>query len=372
MMPNVSSRRLYLNYDRFDTNYHYVVPELSQSTQFKLNHNKPLEEYNEAKSLGIDTRPVLLGPVSYLFLAKAARDAPADFQTISLLSKLVPLYTEILSQLKNAGAAWVQIDEPILVLDSALQYQSEFTHVYAELEKVAPRIMLTTYFGRLEENLKFVSKLSISGLHVDLDREPKQLDSVIAALKQTHITLSLGYISGRAVWKNEFSTTVANVQKAIDALTAERVIVATSSSLLHIPVTLASETQLTAEQKDWFSFALEKAEEVATVAAILSGSQAADVASALEKNKSSIEKRRQFEKNSDDSVRKRVASISPKMLERQNPYPVRREAQKKHLQLPKFPTTTIGSFPVSFHLSLTNKTNDHNSKRKKFGLLELD
>jgi len=250
-----------------------------------------------------------------------------------------------LTELKQAGAEWVQIDEPILVLDSAINFQTQFVQAYAELEKVAPKIMLTTYFGRLENNLTFVSKLPVAGLHIDLDREPGQLQAVLAAVKPATTVLSLGLVSGRNVWKTDLSVAISLAQKAVDALGAERVIVATSSSLLHTPVTLASEKQLTAEQKDWFSFALEKASEVATIAAVLSGSQDTGISAALEANKISISKRREFERNSDDAVRKRVAAITPEMLNRKSPFSVRREAQKSHLNLPKFPTTTIGSFP---------------------------
>lgn len=331
---------------RFDSNYHYVVPELSKATDFKLTFNKALAEYTEAKNAGFETRPVILGPVSYLVLGKAARDAPAGFQTISLLAGLLPLYVQLLSQLKHAGVGWVQVDEPVLVLDSAINYQTQFTQAYTELEKIAPKIMLTTYFGRLDSNLAFVAKLPVAGLHIDLDREPQQLDSVVAAVKPTSIVLSLGLVSGRNIWKTDLSAAIALARKAVDALSADRVIIATSSSLLHTPVSICSETQLTPEQKDWFSFALEKAGEVATIASVLSGSQESSVSAALEANKVSIAKRREFERNSDDAVRKRVAAITPDMLDRKSPFPVRREAQKKHLNLPKFPTTTIGSFPV--------------------------
>lgn len=165
--------------------------------------------------------------------------------------------------------------------------------------------------------------------------------------------LSIGVVSGRNIWKTDFAAAIKLGQSAIDALGADRVIVATSSSLLHTPVTLQSENKLTEEQKDWFSFALEKAAEVATIAAVLSGSQDAAVTAALEANKVSIAKRRQFETSSDDSVRKRVAAITPKQLERASPFATRKEIQAKHLNLPKFPTTTIGSFPVSLaHLSI--------------------
>ncbi|KAJ1308475.1 hypothetical protein OPQ81_004179 [Rhizoctonia solani] len=329
----------------FDSNYHYVVPEFSESTDIKLVYNKALAEYNEAKALGIDTRPVVLGPLSFLLLGKNAKEASSSFDRISLLPKLLPVYEQILSQLKAVGVEWVQVDEPVLVLDLAEKYANEFATAYETLSKTGVKILLTTYFGRLDSNLKFVAKLPIAGLHIDLDRAPAQLDEVIAAVKDTQIVLSLGLVSGRNIWKNDFEASINLGKKAVDALGSDRVIVATSSSLLHTPVTLANENKLTPEQRDWFSFALEKAHEVATIAAVLSGSQDPAVSSALEANRESIRKRREFEHTSDDAVRKRVAAITPDDLNRKSPFPKRWEAQKQHLALPKFPTTTIGSFP---------------------------
>ncbi|KAJ7590964.1 cobalamin-independent synthase [Mycena floridula] len=329
----------------FDSNYHYVVPEFSAETEFKLNFNKALEEFTEAKAVDIVTRPVILGPISFLVLGKASKDAKAGFQAISLLPKLIPVYKTLLADLKAAGAEWVQIDEPVLVLDSAANYEKQFATAYAELAPVAPQIMLTTYFARLDSNLNFIAKLPVAGLHIDLDRAPAQLEEVVAAVKPTSIVLSLGVVSGRNIWKTDFGAAIKMGQTAVDVLGSDRVIIATSSSLLHTPVTLASEKKLTAVQKDWFSFALEKAGEVATIAAALSGSQDAAVTAALEANKVSIAKRREFESTSDDTVRKRVAAITPDQLERKSPFSVRKEIQAKHLNLPKFPTTTIGSFP---------------------------
>ncbi|PCH41101.1 5-methyltetrahydropteroyltriglutamate-homocysteine S-methyltransferase [Wolfiporia cocos MD-104 SS10] len=329
----------------FDSNYHFVVPEFSDETDFKLNFNKALEEYNEAKALGIATRPVVLGPVSFLALGKAAKDAKPGFQPISLLPKVLPVYKQLLADLKAAGAEWVQVDEPVLVLDSAAYLEKQYASAYAELAPVSPKIALTTYYGRLDSNVTFVAKLPVAGLHIDLDRAPRQLDEVIAAVKPTSFVLSLGVVSGRNIWKADLQAGIALGQKAIAALGAERVVVATSSSLLHTPVTLAAENKLTAEQKDWFSFALEKATEVSVLASALSGSQDAAVAAAIEANKVSIAKRREFERTSDDAVRKRVASITADMLERKSPFAVRKEVQAKNLNLPKFPTTTIGSFP---------------------------
>lgn len=252
----------------------------------------------------------------------------------------------LLADLKTAGAEWVQVDEPVLALDRAATLESQFISAYNALSKVAPKILLTTYFARLDSNLNYIAKLPVAGLHVDLDRAPGQIDEVLAAIKPTNIVISLGLVSGRNIWKNDFAASIKIGQKAVDALGADRVIVATSSSLLHTPVTLSAETNLTPQQRDWFSFALEKASEVATIAAVLSGSQDPAVAAALEGNKVSIAKRREFESTSDDTVRKRVAAITPDMLDRKSPFSVRKEIQSKHLKLPKFPTTTIGSFPV--------------------------
>jgi 5-methyltetrahydropteroyltriglutamate--homocysteine methyltransferase len=321
------------------------VPEFSEETDFKLNFNKAIEEYKEAQALGIETRPVVLGPVSFLALGKASKDAKPNFQPLSLLPNLLPVYKQLLADLKAAGAEWVQLDEPILVLDKAAGYEKEYTSAYTELSPVAPKILLTTYFGRLDSNVNYVAKLPVAGLHIDLSRAPGQLDEVIAAIKQTNIVLSLGLVSGRNIWKTDFQAAIKLGQKAVDALGQDRIIVATSSSLLHTPVTLASEKKLTAEQKDWFSFAREKAQEVSILAKVLSGSQDATISTAVKANDESIAKRREFERTSDDVVRKRVAAITPDMLERKSPFAVRKEVQKKHIELPKFPTTTIGSFP---------------------------
>jgi 5-methyltetrahydropteroyltriglutamate--homocysteine methyltransferase len=337
----------FLYIHRFDSNYHYVVPELSDETEFKLNFNKAVEEFNEAKAAGINTRPVILGPISFLVLGKPSKEAKPGFQAISLLPKILPVYKQLLTELKAAGAEWVQIDEPILVLDTAANLEKQYLATYGELAPVAPQILLATYFARLDSNITYIAKLPIAGLHIDLDRAPGQLDAVVEAIKPTKIVLSLGLVSGRNIWKTDFAAAIKLAQKAVDALGQDRVIVATSSSLLHTPVTLASENKLTLEQKDWFSFALEKAAEVAIIAAAVSGSQDPKIAAALEENRTSIAARRKFETSSDDTVRKRVASITPEQLDRKSPFAVRQEAQKKHLDLPKFPTTTIGSFPVS-------------------------
>lgn len=347
---------------------------MSGSTEFKLLFNKAVEEYNEAKAEGITTRPVVLGPVSYLVLAKAGRDASPGFKPITLLEKLLPVYKQLLTELKAAGAEWVQIDEPVLVMDVAEGLAKQYATAYSALASVSPKIILATYYGRLDTSLEFVAKLPVAGLHIDLNREPRQLEPTLAAVKSAGLILSLGAVSGRNVWKNDFAASIKLGQKAVSELGQDRVIVATSSSLLHIPVTLESEKKLTAEQKDWFSFALEKASEVAVLAAILKGSQDAAVSAALEANKKSIDARRKFEATSDDAVRKRVAAITDADLHRKSPFTKRWEAQKA-LDLPKFPTTTIGSFPVSMLDAIANSLLIFvpiRSKPKRFALLGLN
>ena len=235
--------------------------------------------------------------------------------------------------------------EPILVMDKGADYAAQFKQAYEEFNKAAPnvKLILTTYFGRLESNINFVKDLPIAGLHIDLDRVPEQLDEVISAIADTKIILSLGLISGRNIWKTDLAAALKTAQAAASKLGNDRVIVATSSSLQHCPITLASEKKLKADVLDWFSFAVEKCGEVATLAKAVADSNS--VADALEKNAASIKARREFEKNSDPAVRNRVAAIKPDDLKRKSPFEVRREVQKKHLNLPPFPTTTIGSFP---------------------------
>jgi 5-methyltetrahydropteroyltriglutamate--homocysteine methyltransferase len=325
----------------FDSNYHFVVPEISPSTQFKLNKNKYLDEYNEAKELGITTRPVVIGPITFLALSKAARDAPAGYEPLSALDSLLPVYVELLQQLKDAGVEHVQIDEPVLVQDKGESLGAEFAKVYKKLSEVSPKITLTTYFGRLGKSLDFVKDLPVYAVHIDLDRAAQQFDEVVAAVKPTKLVLSLGLVSGRSIWKNDLKASKEKAEKAIAELGQDRVVVSTSSSLLHTPVTLTSETRLTDEQMSWLSFALEKCDEVAVLAKALNG----NTTEAFEKNTKDIAARREFERNSDSAVRDRLAAVTEKDLKRSEEFPARRAAQVEYLGLPKFPTTTIGSFP---------------------------
>ncbi|SCV99755.1 LAFE_0B01794g1_1 [Lachancea fermentati] len=338
----------------FDSNYHYVRPTFSHSTQFKLNGQKPVDEFLEAKALGIQTRPVLVGPVSYLFLGKADKDS-LDLEPLSLLEKLLPVYAEILKKLAEAGATQVQLDEPILVLDLPENVQAAFKTAYKFLGKQSglPAITLATYFGTVVPNLNAIKNLPVAGFHFDFVRNPEQFDDVVSILNDKQ-TLSVGVVDGRNIWKNDFAKSSAFVQKAIEKLGKDRVIVATSSSLLHTPVDLENEKKLNPEIKDWFSFATQKVKEVVVVAKNVSGE---DVSAELAANAKSIASRASSNITNDAAVKKRVAAIDEKMATRAAPFPQRLEEQEKVFNLPLFPTTTIGSFP---------QTKDIRINRNKF------
>jgi len=344
----------------FDSNYHYVKPTFQDNQTFELAKNpKPVEQFLEAKEAGIHTRPVILGPVSFLHLGKADRDQKVD--PISLLDKLLPVYEQLLQELKKAGAETVQIDEPVLVFDLPSKVREAFKPAYEKLGALqgssGPQIVLATYFGDIVHNFDVVdsSLKNLYGLHVDLVRNPEQLESVISHLGEKQI-LSAGVVDGRNIWKNNFKRSIEVLESAIQKLGKERVIVATSSSLLHTPHTLESEKNLDEEVRDWFSFAAEKTKEVAILAkAVTDGPKA--VEAELAANEKSANSRATSKRTNNPEVKKRVESITKEQYERKSGFPTRYAAQKKHLNLPQFPTTTIGSFP---------QTKDIRIQRNKF------
>ena len=328
----------------FDSNYHYVKPTLQDGQTFKLSSNpKPVVEFLEAKEAGISTRPVLLGPVSFLALAKADRDQKVD--PISLLDKLLPVYEELLTKLKEAGAETVQIDEPVLVFDLPAKTKDAFGPAYKKLagDKL-PKLVLATYFGDIVHNIDVLTHLKdLYAIHVDLVRNPEQLDAVIAALGPNQ-TLSAGVVDGRNIWKANLKKAIEKVEAAIQKLGKDRVIVASSSSLLHTPHTLKSEKKLDEEVRDWFSFAVEKAGELAVIAKAVSEGPAA-VRDTLEANAKSVQARTSSKRTNDPKVKERQSKVTEDLFNRKSPFPTRIAQQQKNLNLPLFPTTTIGSFP---------------------------
>lgn len=328
----------------FDSNYHYVKPTLLNDQSFTLTENpKAVADFLEAKEAGFITRPVLVGPVSFLALGKPDRDQTVD--PIDLLDRLLPVYIDLLQKLKAAGAETVQIDEPTLVFDLPSKTKAAFQPTYEKLAALGdkiPQIVFATYFGDIVHNIDAIPK-DIYALHVDLVRNPEQLETVLGAIGSKTI-LSAGVVDGRNIWKTNFKRAIETVETAVQKLGKDRVIVATSSSLLHTPHTLASEKNLDAEIKDWFSFAVEKCSEVAIIAkAVTEGPDA--VREQLEANAKSIQARATSKRTNDPKVKERQSKIVEKDYNRQSEFPVRMEQQQKSLGLPLFPTTTIGSFP---------------------------
>jgi 5-methyltetrahydropteroyltriglutamate--homocysteine methyltransferase len=329
----------------FDSNYHYVKPTLQDNQTFKLASNpKPVRDFLEAKEAGITTRPVLLGPVSFLALGKA--DRGQSVEPITLLEKLLPVYVQLLQELKKAGAETVQIDEPVLVFDLPAKVKEAFKPAYEKLSAAqGPEIVLATYFGDIVHNFDVVDAAfkNVSAIHVDLVRNPEQLEQVIEHLGPKQI-LSAGVVDGRNIWKTNYKKAIEVVETAVQKLGKDRVIVATSSSLLHTPHTLDSEKTLPEEVKDWFSFASQKAVEVATIAKAVTEGPAA-VREQLEANAKSMQARASSARTNDQKVKDRQSKITKEMHNRQSPFDTRYAQQKEHLSLPIFPTTTIGSFP---------------------------
>jgi len=330
----------------FDANYHYVKPTLQDGQTFKLSSDpKPVVEFLEAKKAGYTTRPVLVGPVSFLALGKADRGQTVE--PISLLDKLLPVYEELLIKLKEAGAETVQIDEPTLVFDLPLKVKNSFKPAYEKLAALGdkiPKLVFATYFGDIVHNIDVLSSLhDLYAIHIDLVRNPEQLESVIAALGPKQ-SLSVGVVDGRNIWKTNLKRAVEIVETAVQKLGKERVIVASSSSLLHTPHTLVSEKKLDAEVKDWFSFAVEKTHELATIAKAVTEGPAA-VREALEANAKSVQARASSKLTNDPKVKEAQSKITEQMYNRKSPFPTRIAQQQKQLDLPLFPTTTIGSFP---------------------------
>ena len=318
----------------FDTNYHYIVPEIEPGCKLSLGRLKVLDDYREAKALGYQTRPVLLGPVTWLSLAKGHDDP------FALLDEVLGLYGVILGHLARAGAEWVQIDEPILVTDLSDVQRRALVRAYARLGRVGPKLMLTTYFGGLGDNLSFAAALPVAGLHVDLIRAPDQIEA-LAKVAPADLLLSLGVVDGRNVWRTDLDALLFRLEPV--AATRD-LILAPSCSLLHVPVDLALETRLDDEVRQWLAFAVQKVEELALLKLALNGGRAS-VSGPLAAATRAVIARGTSARIHDQAVQARLAAVSPAMRERGASHAEREAAQAAVLGLPRYPTTTIGSFP---------------------------
>lgn len=323
----------------FDTNYHYLVPEFSRQQKFALSSPKLFEETAEAQALGYRVKPVLLGPLTYLWLGKVSGSA---FDRLELLDALLPVYWQILARLAAQGADWVQVDEPALVLDLPGQWQAAYRHAYAELAAAGPRLLLASYFGALGDNLPLAAALPVAGLHVDLVRAPEQLPALLEILPADKV-LSAGVIDGRNVWRTDLAARRAWL-RPVRARLGERLWLAPSCSLLHVPVDLTLEPQLDAELKSWLSFATQKLDEVVLLARALA-QETPELGAQLRHSSAALAARADSARISRPPVQQRLAAVTPALGERKNPYPLRAIQQRAWLKLPPFPTTTIGSFP---------------------------
>ncbi len=346
----------------FDTNYHYIVPEFVKDQQFELSSKKVVEAYLEAKEAGIQTKPVLIGPVSFLLLGK---EKESGFDRIDLLERLLPVYIRLLKNLKAHGAEWVQLDEPCLATNLSGQVQSKLQEAYNQISKEVPnlKILLASYFDCYGQNLKTVLSLPVEGLHLDLVRCPSQLDDILSVKDMPMKILSLGVVDGRNIWKNDLAASLKQIEKAISQMGTDRLMVSPSCSLLHTPCDLETETNesvLTPVIKNWLAFARQKIDEVVTLGELADHNNADS--SILEASNQVQNSRKTSNLIYNESVRKRVNSIIDTDAHRSNSFASRKVLQKEALQLPSFPTTTIGSFP---------QTDEIRKQRRKFKKGEL-
>ncbi|KYH07700.1 5-methyltetrahydropteroyltriglutamate--homocysteine S-methyltransferase [Chryseobacterium cucumeris] len=344
----------------FDTNYHYIVPEFYKNQQFKLSSDKIFNEFAGAKQAGINAKPVIIGLVSYLLLGKEKEEG---FDKLDLAGNLLPVYTEILTKLQDQGAEWIQFDEPFLALDLTEKAKETYLSVYAEIRKRFPKLkfIVATYFDGLKDNASIAVSLPVNTLHIDLVRNPEQLDDILNVIPES-LSLSLGVTDGRNIWKNDYEKSLSFIRKAVEKLGSERILIAPSCSLLHSPCDLDFETNLNPEIKNWLAFAKQKVKEVVTLKQLASGTENEQVLEAFEENKRAIESRRTSSLIHNDQVKQRVNSVTEKDAQRINTFKIRKEEQQEVLQLPLFPTTTIGSFP---------QTTEVRSWRAKFKKGEL-
>lgn len=351
----------------FDTNYHYIVPELTKGQQFQLANAAVIDETAEALAQGFKVKPVLIGPLTWLWLSKVKGE---EFDRLELLDGVVEVYAQVLTRLGEMLAEnhleWVQIDEPILTLDLPHAWQQAFESVYHRLHSCPVKILLASYFGELNGTTTTVVNLPVAGIHIDTIRAPDLLPALLDRLPAYKV-LSAGVVNGRNVWRCDLQSTLNQLKEAEERL-GDRLWIAPSCSLLHVPVDLDNETTLDPQLKSWFAFARQKCREVAVIGRALTGGQQAkepDVISLIEQSEKVVADRQQSERVHNNRVQQRVDDLAadPHIDQRQSPYTVRAEQQHTKLQQPPFPTTTIGSFP---------QTPEIRQKRLQFRQGQLD
>jgi 5-methyltetrahydropteroyltriglutamate--homocysteine methyltransferase len=327
----------------FDTNYHYIVPEFTADTQFKLDASRLIEQLAEAKAQGVKAKPVIIGPVTYLALGKAKDES----NKLALLDRLLPVYVQLLDTLAKVGVEWVQIDEPILVTELDAGWQQAFKTAYQQLKSAGVKLLVATYFGQLLEIAALAASLPVAGLHVDAINDRDGVDALLKLLGDEKV-LSLGVINGRNIWKTDLTAVLDWVEPIAKQL-GDRLWIAPSCSLLHVPVDLDSEQKLDADVKSWLAFALQKLDELRVLGKALSQGREA-VKAELAENLAALTARRNSPRVNNPAVKAAVARISAELGKRKSVYAQRASKQAEFLKLPAFPTTTIGSFPQTVEI----------------------
>ncbi|GKX49553.1 5-methyltetrahydropteroyltriglutamate--homocysteine S-methyltransferase [Pectobacterium carotovorum] len=317
----------------FNTNYHYMVPEFTKGQQFKLTWTQLLDEVDEALALGHNVKPVLLGPVTYLWLGKVKGE---QFDRLSLLQDILPVYQQVLAELAKRGIEWVQIDEPALALELPQEWLAAFKPAYDALQGQV-KLLLTTYFDSVSQNLETIKTLPVQGLHIDLVHGKDDAATLSAQLPANWV-LSLGVINGRNVWRADLSSWFERLQPLVGT---RDLWLGSSCSLLHSPIDLSVEVRLDDEVKSWFAFAIQKCAELSLLSQALNSGNG----QALEAYSAPIRARRTSTRVNNAAVTQRLAAITAQDSQRQNVYSVRADAQRERFNLPAWPTTTIGSFP---------------------------
>ncbi len=325
----------------FDTNYHYIVAEFNKNQKFILSSTKIFNDYLEAKNLGIETRPTIIGPVSFLLLGKTTE----DFNKLDLLENLLSAYQEVFVKLQEIGVKEIQIDEPFLVTDLSAEAIKSYISAYQKIKQFAGniKINLATYFDTLGDNAELAFNLGTDSVHIDLVRAPEQFEEALNLVKPDQ-SLSLGLVDGRNIWINNLENSISIAKKAVEKLGSDRVIIAPSCQLLHVPVDLNSEKALDAELKTWLVFATQKLAEIVIIAKAADGEKE-QVTNEIAANKKAIADRKTSTRINNLDVQKRVSDIDESLMNRKSSYPERKEIQTNHISLPILPTTTIGSFP---------------------------
>ncbi|OIQ98671.1 5-methyltetrahydropteroyltriglutamate--homocysteine methyltransferase [mine drainage metagenome] len=340
----------------FDTNYHYIVPEFAATTEFALDASRLLAQLAEARAQGINVKPVIIGPVTYLWIGKTKDGS----DKLALLERLLPVYGELLNLLAAHGVEWVQIDEPVLVTELDTEWRHALTLAYHHLKTSRVKLLLATYFGQLQDNLHLACTLPVAGIHLDAINAQSEVTQ-LADLLPSYKVLSLGVVNGRNIWKTDLDATLDWLQPVHHRL-GDRLWIAPSCSLLHVPVDLSGERKLDPEIRSWLAFALQKLDELKILAAALNQGRAA-VAAELEDNRAAIAARRASARVNNPAVKAALAGITPASGRRKSVYAVRARQQAALLNLPAYPTTTIGSFPQTAEIRLA---------RSRFKSGELD